>query len=125
VPRCIGASPPTVAERGKVSDSSCYHLAVKQIITRVDDELAEALKKSAAESGQTINGYVTKVLRTAVSVPAGRSWKTAAIARGLLVSRVLPVSSSPLAMSHGAPDMTPVVPPGFVRTLVSNERDER
>ena len=35
---------------------------MKQIITRIEEDLAEALKQRAAEAGESVNSYVTRLL---------------------------------------------------------------
>ncbi len=86
-------------EKGELKSLSlrqegCYHYArsaiidgVKQIITRVDDDLALRLKERASRSGESVNSYVNRLLRVAVVGSEGprQIWKAAAIASGLLV----------------------------------------
>jgi plasmid stability protein len=97
---------------------------MKQIITRVDEELAEALKKRAAETGESVNSYMTRLLRLAVAGPQSprRMWKAAAIANGLVMSR--PPRQGPRRSGR---DLRTAVttPAGYAAGLVSAERDER
>ncbi|HUY61388.1 MAG TPA: hypothetical protein VMW49_05880, partial [Candidatus Dormibacteraeota bacterium] len=65
---------------------------MKQIITRVDDEVAEALKCQARRSGESVNSYMNRLLRVAVgdlSSPR-QLWKAAAVADGRLLDRGRP-----------------------------------
>jgi hypothetical protein len=88
---------------------------MKQLITRVDEGLAEAVKPHAALSGESVNAYVTRLLRAAVG--GRRAWKSDAIVAGRLMSR----KSRP--SQHPSPTVSTV--PGYASGLVSSERDER
>ncbi|WP_375504618.1 hypothetical protein [uncultured Jatrophihabitans sp.] len=100
-------------------DSSTRQFAImrfmKQLITRVDESLAEAVKERAALTGESVNAYITRLLRSAVE--GRQSWKSEAVAAGRLVSRV-----SVFAPRPGAAVSTPA---GYASSLVSSERDER
>lgn len=88
---------------------------MKQLITRVQEPLARAVKEHAALAGMSVNAYITELLVAAVE---GReSWKRDAIAAGRLVSRPSPATPTREA--------TVTTPPGYASTLVSSERDER
>lgn len=88
---------------------------MKQLITRVPESLAEAVKERAALTGESVNAYVTRLLSAAVE---GRgSWKGDAIAAGLLLSRGTRPAPQPRAAV--------ATPPGYASTLVSSDRDER
>src|SRR5712692_7019462 len=109
--------------------TACYHFFVKQIITRVDDELAEALKRRAQRSGESVNSYVNRLLRVAVAGSGGghassrQMWKAAALADGRLAGRApQPVRRGTWAMDVGTPVTTPA---GYAGEVVSRERDER
>lgn len=39
---------------------------MRQLITRIDDELHERLKRRAADEGRSVNALVTEILRTGV-----------------------------------------------------------
>ncbi|MGH2520540.1 MAG: toxin-antitoxin system HicB family antitoxin, partial [Chloroflexota bacterium] len=39
---------------------------MKQLITRIDDSLAEAIREAAADAGQSVNAYITKLLEVNV-----------------------------------------------------------
>jgi len=98
---------------------------MKQIITRVDDDLAEALKHQASRSGESVNSYLNRLLRTAVAGPSTprHEWKVAAIANGLLISRKnLQSRSRNRAKRSGTKLHTPS---GYASSTVSNDRDER
>jgi plasmid stability protein len=62
---------------------------MRQIITRVDDELADALKRQARQTGESVNSYVNRLLRVAVVGPGSsrQMWKAAAVADGRLLPR--------------------------------------
>jgi len=62
---------------------------MKQIITRVDDDLADALKHQASRTGESVNSYLNRLLRIAVTGPGTprHQWKAAAISNGRLMSR--------------------------------------
>jgi plasmid stability protein len=98
---------------------------VRQIITRIDEELADALKQRAAESGQSVNSYVTDVLRVAVARPRSsrQIWKAAAIANGMVMAR--PASRHEARKSGKELKTAVTTPAGFAAGLVSTERDER
>jgi hypothetical protein len=88
---------------------------VKQIITRVDEPLAEAVKRHAALAGESVNGYITRVLRD--SVDGRQAWKRDAIAAGRLSSRTDPSAEYPNVSVSTAAE--------YASHLVSSERDER
>lgn len=88
---------------------------MKQIITRVDESLAEAVKKHAALTGESVNAYVTRLLGAAVG--GRQAWKSDAISAGRLMSRA--ARPSPPARA------TVSTAPGYASDLVSSERDER
>ena len=98
---------------------------MRQIITRVDDELAEALKQQAGNSGESVNSYVNRLLRVAVVGPGShrQMWKAAAMADGRLVDRP-PRTGRP---RRWAMDLrtTVTTTAGYAARLVSAERDER
>lgn len=88
---------------------------MRQIITRVEESLAQALKEHAGLTGESVNAYVTRLLGAAVG---GRSaWKSEAIAAGRLVSRPSRPSAQP------TPEVSTAA--GYASELVSSERDER
>jgi plasmid stability protein len=93
----------------------CYHRHVKQLITRVDEALAEAVKERAALTGESVNAYVTRLLRAAIG--GRQAWKSEAIAAGRLIPRASHPSPHPRATVSTAP--------GYASALVSSERDER
>jgi plasmid stability protein len=45
----------------------CYHWPMRQLITRVDDELHAALKTRAVEEGRSVNSVVVEALTEAVA----------------------------------------------------------
>ncbi len=98
---------------------------MKQIITRVDDELADALKHQAGRTGESVNSYVNRLLRVAVVGPDSprQMWKAAAMADGRLTPRT-PRTGRP---RRWALDLMTTVTTraGYASDLVSAERDER
>lgn len=46
--------------------SSCYHETVRQLITRIDDDLHRRLKERARDEGRSMNAVVTELLEQAV-----------------------------------------------------------
>jgi hypothetical protein len=94
-----------------------------QVITRMDDELAAALKARARAAGVSVNEYVTRLVRVAVGGPVGedRSWKAAGVADGWLVDR--PPANPRLVASREWLDRPRTFPPGY-RNPVVEERDE-
>ncbi len=88
---------------------------MKQLITRVDEVLAEAVKERAALAGVSVNAYITRLLSAAVGDRL--NWKREAIAAGRLAAR--PPQGPP------EPSTTVSTPPGYASTLVSSDRDER
>jgi hypothetical protein len=68
---------------------------VKQIITRLDDVLAEQVKERAEADGISVNALVTSLLEDAVSEQGGRmAWKRRGLQSGLLVSGRKPARRS-------------------------------
>jgi plasmid stability protein len=51
----------------------CYHSPMRQLITRIDDELHEHLKRTAADQGRSVNALVTGILRAAISPADART----------------------------------------------------
>lgn len=104
---------------------ACYHLIVRQIITRVDDDLADALKQQASGTGESVNSYLNRLIRVAVAGPASprHLWKTAAIANGQLVTRA-PRTGRP---RRWVMDLKTAVttPANYASDVVSAEREER
>jgi hypothetical protein len=98
---------------------------MRQIITRVDEELADAVKREAGRIGESVNSYITRLLRVAVTGPGSSRhlWKAAALADGRLARRE---GESPTSR-HWALDLgTPVTTPaGYAADLVSGDREER
>lgn len=103
----------------------CYHLAMKQIITRVDDDLADALKHQASRTGESVNSYLNRLLRVAVVGPGSprQMWKAAAIANNRLVQR----TSRTGKPRRWAMDLKTTVTThaGYASDAVSAEREER
>lgn len=88
---------------------------MKQLITRVEESLAAAVKEHAALTGESVNAYVTRLLSAAVG--GRRAWKSEAIAAGRLISR----ASGPVPRATA----TVSTAPGYASAIVSAERDER
>ncbi|MDA8071802.1 MAG: hypothetical protein M0Z82_09425 [Actinomycetota bacterium] len=97
---------------------------MKQIITRVDDELAEGLKRQAGQAGESVNSYLNRLLRIAVAGPGSprHMWKAAAVADGRLVARGARHGRSRWTMDLGTEVSTRA---GYAAELVSDGRDER
>jgi len=88
---------------------------MRQLITRVPESLAEAVKERAALTGESVNAYVTRLLIAAVG---GRQpWKSEVMTAGRLTSRASRPTPQPRATVSTAP--------GYASALVSAERDER
>lgn len=98
---------------------------MKQIITRMDDGLADALKRQAGQAGESVNAYVNRLLRLAVAGPGSprQMWKAAAVADGRLVPRGARTGRP----RRWALDLrTPVTTrAGYAGEMVSREREER
>lgn len=63
-----------------------YHGGVKQLITRIDDELHARLKARAEAEGRSMNDLVTEALRGVVAKTETRTeWKRRLIAEGKVV----------------------------------------
>lgn len=91
-----------------MSDSANrYHRAMKQMITRVDDELHARLRMRAAQEGRSLNDLVTEVLVQALERRAGgdRVRERARLA-GLLYDPpppdTQPALTDVVAATHGA-----------------------
>jgi hypothetical protein len=71
-----------------------YHLAVRQIITRVDDDLHQKLHRKAAAEGRTMNSIVTEAIQEAVATheTPREAFRRRAEARGLHIVDVPPPS---------------------------------
>jgi plasmid stability protein len=98
---------------------------MKQIITRVDDDLADALRQHASRTGESVNSYVNRLLRVAVVGPGTprHEWKVAAISNGRLMSRKnLTGRTRKQAKTPGSKIHTPS---GYARSAVSDDRDDR
>ncbi|MHB8190583.1 MAG: hypothetical protein ACYDHP_09250 [Ferrimicrobium sp.] len=98
---------------------------MKQIITRVDDDLADALKHQAGRNGESVNSYLNRLLRAAVAGPSTprHEWKVAAISNGRLLSRTDPTSKP---RSRAQSSNTKLrTPSGYASDTVSAERDQR
>jgi plasmid stability protein len=93
---------------------------MKQIITRVDDDLADALKHQASRTGESVNSYLNRLLRAAVTGPGTprHEWKVAAISNGRLMSR------KNLNSRTKRPDTKLSTPSGYASGAVSDDRDE-
>lgn len=98
---------------------------MKQIITRVDDDLADALKRQASRTGESVNSYLNRLLRTAVAGPGTprHEWKVAAIANGRLMSR--PNRTTTSHRQAKKPNTKIRMPSGYVSKAVSADREER
>lgn len=98
------------------------------MITRLDDDLADALKRRARTSGESVNGYVTRLLRAALGAPsaapasARQMWKAAALADGRLVKRGLSTARSAGCVPYLPGSVTPA---GYAVQALSDERDDR
>lgn len=88
---------------------------MKQLITRIPESLAAAVKERAALAGESVNSYVTRLLDAAVG--GRQSWKRDAIAAGRLMTR----ASAPTPSAYP----TISTAPGYASALVSADRDER
>ncbi len=99
--------------------------SVKQVITRIDEELARAVKERAAESGESVNSYVTRLLQAAVAGPRSprQIWKAAARANGVVMTR--PPRRDQARKSGRDLKTAVTTPAGFAAELVSLERDQR
>jgi len=93
---------------------------MKQIITRVDDDLAAALKHQASRTGESVNSYLNRLLRAAVTGPGTprHEWKVAAISNGRLMSRKNQNSRTKRT------DTELYTPSGYASDAVSDDRDE-
>ena len=97
---------------------------MKQIITRVDDDLADALKTQASRTGESVNSYLNRLLRAAVAGPGTprHEWKVAAISNGQLMSRKNPNSRTRKRTKR--PGNKLHTPSGYASNAVSDDRDE-
>jgi plasmid stability protein len=60
---------------------------VKQMITRLDDELHARLKAKALAEGRSVNDLVTEVLKAAVNPPeSAQEWHQRLVAEGKLIA---------------------------------------
>ena len=100
-------------------------MVMKQILTRVDDQLAEDLKSHASRNGESVNSYVNRLLRIAVagSGSSRQMWKAAAIADGRLMARPSGGGSGHRRPARGPSPIT--TPAGYVGSAVSESREER
>lgn len=98
---------------------------MKQIITRVDDDLADALKQQASRTGESVNSYVNRLLRVAVAGPGTprHEWKVAAISNGRLMSRKNLTDRA--RKQTKTPDSKIHTPSGYASNAVSDDRDDR
>jgi plasmid stability protein len=114
------------------SPSYCYQILVsaiieevKQIITRVDDEVAEALKCQARRSGESVNAYMNRLLRVVVGdlSSSRQMWKAAAVADGRLMERGPQAGRTRLPRDLSLKTVVST-PAGYASRVVSEERDE-
>ena len=98
---------------------------MKQIITRVDDDLANALKHRASRTGESVNSYLNRLLRAVVTGPGTprHEWKVVAISNGRLMSRTN--MTSPSRTRSKRPGITIRTPSGYANNAVNDDRDER
>ena len=98
---------------------------MKQIITRVDDDLADALKNQASRTGESVNSYLNRLLRAAVAGPSTprHEWKVAAISNGRLMSRKN--LNSRARNRTKRPGTKLHTPSGYASSAVSDGRDGR
>lgn|GEM_PF-1707281 len=96
-----------------------------QVITRMDEELATALKARAKEVGVSVNEYVTRLVRVAVGGPATatRAWKAKGVAEGWLADRPLADGCRPAVDREAWEDNPATAVPGYQNPVVA-ERDE-
>ena len=73
-----------------------YHLGVRQLITRIDDDLHEQLKARAAAEGRSMNAYVTDVLTRAVRSGERHVIRALLAREGLLSAPPRPASAPTL-----------------------------
>ncbi len=104
---------------------NCYHESMKQIITRVDDDLAQAIKICANRTGESVNSYVNRLLRAAVAEPgtSRNAWKAKAIADGRLISNTFTDGNGRIPSNMQGKKLR--TPAGYVTNAVSDDRDER
>jgi hypothetical protein len=100
-------------------------VVVKQIVARIDDELADALKGQAARLDESVNSYLNRLLQVAVAAPGShrQMWKAGAIVDGRLATRGVPPGRRHrpgLVLSTAVE-----TPAGYSAELVSTDRDER
>jgi plasmid stability protein len=69
---------------------------VRQLITRIDDELHDRLKAHAAAEGRSMNAYVTDVLARAVVADPHQSVRDHLARQGMLVVPPQPVGAPSL-----------------------------
>ena len=98
---------------------------MRQIITRVEDDLADALKHQASRTGESVNSYLNRLLRAAVAGPGTprHEWKVVAIANGRLMSRTSPTSKSRNRAKGTSTKLR--TPSGYASDAVSEDRDDR
>jgi antitoxin FitA len=53
--------------------SNCYHPGMRQLITRIDDDLHARLKARAEAEHRSLNALVTEVLEAAVAYPVDKA----------------------------------------------------
>lgn len=101
----------------------CYHGRVRQLITRIDDDLHVRLKRRAAAEGRSLNALVTEVLERAAP-PDDASARLRARLRAQGKLYVPPQPKGPVPSLDEVVEMTRGLGPGVVDRLLA-DRDDR
>jgi hypothetical protein len=94
---------------------------MRQIITRLDDVLAEQVKQRAEADGLSVNALVTSLLEEAVSEQDRRMvWKRRGLQSGLLVS-----GRKPSRRKNGGGRVPPArLSEGYLDAILNEDRGE-
>ncbi len=97
--------------------------AMKQLITRIDDDLARNLKRQAERNGESVNSFVNRLLHIAVlgSGSPRQLWKAAALADGRLLARGSAAADDREFQMHVS---SRPKEPGYAARAISEGRDE-
>lgn len=100
----------------------CYHQSVRQLITRIDDDVHRRLKARARAEGSSVNTLVTAAIERALATPEDRR---RAMRRRLQSLGLLADAPAPPV----APDREAVIESlrgcGKITDLIEAERNER
>ncbi len=99
-------------------------IAMRQMITRLDDDLHEALKRKAKAEGKSLNAFVVETLRRTVTPEDAQAVFVEALrSRGLLVERQPP--DGPVLTLEELRKLDPGVGDAVLEALLAERSEDR